>query len=140
MLSSVSSLQKLLHVYGGETKQFHTYGQPKIFHMYIVATQRSVYLKRMVDQGSNRHQANQSVNRSDIVWFQKISIPPHGGFFQFEPPPPPPRIFRSRGLHLFPPTPWNFQDFSTWSPYPQEIPNPQRKRLHYFILTYSEPK
>ena len=41
------------------------------------------------------------------VWFQKISIPPHGGFFQFDPPTP----------QDFP-----FQRVSPYSPHPPEIP------------------
>ena len=47
---------------------------------------------------------------------ENIHTPPTEGFFQFDPPPH--WIFRSRGLHVTPPTPWNFHDFSTWCPIP----------------------
>ena len=62
------------------------------------------------------------------VWFQKISIPPTEGFFQFDPPPP--RIFHFRGLHVTPPTPWNFHDFSTWPLLPLGNSIPKIKRFH----------
>ena len=35
---------------------------------------------------------DQDHDYSTIVWFQKISIPPHGGFFGFHPLPPPPEF------------------------------------------------
>ena len=46
-----------------------------------------------------------------IVWFQKISIPPpHGGFFSSLTPHPT-GFSVPEGFALPPPTPWNFHDF-----------------------------
>ena len=75
-----------------------------------------------------------------IVWFQKISIPP-----------PPRRVFSSLSHHppdfpfrrasrYSPPPPGISRIFPLGPPYPQEIPNPQIKRFHFFILIYLEPK
>ena len=67
---------------------------------------------------------------SVIVWFQKISIPPTEGFFQFYPTTH--WILHPRGLHITSPTPWNF---FTWSLIPLgnnfQI---QKMRIYLFIL------
>ena len=69
------------------------------------------------------------------VWLQKISIPPHGGFFPAWPPTP--QIFHFRGLHVTPPTPWNFHDFSTWSPLPlgnSKSTNKETSLIYFYLL------
>ena len=66
---------------------------------------------------------------------RKYPYPPTEGFFQFAPPPP--RIFHFRGLHVTPPTPWNFHDFSTWSLLPPGNSKSTNKEISliYFLST-----
>ena len=53
----------------------------------------------------------------DIVWFQKTSIPPTEGFFQFDSPTPS-RFLISEGFTLLPPPPGISMIFPLGPPYP----------------------
>ena len=75
------------------------------------------------------------------VWFQKISIPPPRRVFSSLSPHPP-GFSVPEGFTLFPPTPWNFQDFSTWSPLPPGNSKSTNKEISllYFDLLRAEMK